>query len=95
MAVAIVMDWGDGATLDQYDQVVDKMGFEPNGVGAPGGQFHWAAKTDDGIRVCDVWDSREQFEAFAQEQIGPLTAEAGLGEPQMTVYEVHNTLHEA
>ena len=27
-----------------------------------------------------------------EEQIGPLTAEAGLAEPQMAFYEVHNTL---
>jgi hypothetical protein len=92
VAVAIVMDWDEG-TLDQYDEVIGNMGFEPNGVGAPGGQFHWVAKNGEGIRVCDVWDSREQFEAFAAEKIGPLTAQAGLGEPQMTFYEVHNTLH--
>ncbi len=91
MAVAIVMDWAEGS-LDQYDEVIGKMGFEHGGTGAPGGTFHWAAQHDGGIRVVDVWESREQFEAFAQEQIGPLTQEAGLAEPEMTFYEVHNTL---
>ena len=36
MAVGVVLEF-PGATLDQYDQVVDKMGFSPGGTGAPGG----------------------------------------------------------
>ncbi len=91
MAVAIVMDWDEG-TLEQYDEVIGKMGFEPNGVGAPNALFHWAAKSGDGIRVVDVWESREAFDAFAQDQIGPLTAQAGLAEPKMAFFDVHNTL---
>lgn len=91
MAVAIVMDWAEGS-LEQYDEVIGKMGFEHGGTGAPGGMFHWVAKNGDGIRVVDVWETREQFEAFAQEKIGPLTQEAGLAEPEMTFFEVYNTL---
>ena len=42
------------------------------------------AKTNDGIRVVDVWETKEQFERFAQEQIGPYTREAGITEePEM------------
>ena len=53
MAIAVQIDF-DGATLDQYDEVVQKMGFEPRGRGEPGGLFHWVTKTDSGIRVTDV-----------------------------------------
>ena len=53
MAIAIEMNFR-GATLEQYDQVIQKMGFTPGGVGAPGGLFHWVTGTDDGIRVVDV-----------------------------------------
>jgi len=91
MAVGVVLNF-PGGTLDQYDQVVQKMGFTPGGAGAPGGMFHWVAKTDDGFRVTDVWQSREQFESFAEEQIGPYTQEVGLTPPQPTFYEVHNYL---
>ena len=76
MAVAIVMEF-DG-TLDQYDEVVAKMGFSPGGRGAPGGLFHWVTESDGKIRVTDVWESKEQFDAFAEEKIAPLTAEAGI-----------------
>ena len=91
MAVAIVMDFA-GGTLAQYDQVIEKMGFTPGGEGAPEGQFHWVAATDDGIRVVDVWNSREAFDTFAQEQIGPITAEFGLAPPEMAFFDIHNTL---
>lgn len=92
MAVGVEMNF-PGATLEQYDQVVQKMGFSPHGPGAPGGIFHWVTKTDDGIRVVDVWESKEQYERFAQEQIGPYAQEAGFpGEPEIRFHEVHNYL---
>jgi len=92
MAIAVIMDF-TGATLDQYDQVVRSMGLTPGGPVPPGAVFHWVAATGDGIRVCDVWETRDEFERFAQTEIGPKTAAAGITEPpQMTFYEVHNTL---
>ena len=91
MAVAVILDF-PGGTTDQYEQVIGKMGFEHGGKGAPGGLFHWVTETDGGIRVTDVWESREQFQSFAEEQIGPYTQEAGLPEPQITFHDVHNYL---
>jgi hypothetical protein len=91
MAVAIVMKFS-GGTLDQYDRVIEKMGLTPGGDLPPGGVFHWVAKTDDGIQVVDVWETREQFEQFAQEQIGPFTAEQGMSPPELTFHDVHNHL---
>ena len=61
--------------------------------GGPGGLFHWVTKTGDGIRVVDVWESREAFDRFAQEKIGPITQEVGIpSAPELTFYEVHNYL---
>ncbi|MCA1678925.1 MAG: hypothetical protein LC777_08270 [Actinobacteria bacterium] len=92
MAVAVVLDF-DGGTLEQYDRVIEAMGFSPGGAGAPGGLFHWVTETDTGIRVTDVWESREQFDRFAEEQIGPKTQAAGVpGPPKITFYDVHNHL---
>jgi len=91
MAIAVVLEFSDG-TVAQYDQVIEKMQFSPGGSGAPGGMFHWVTSTDPGIRVTDVWQTREQFDAFAQEKIGPITAEFGLPAPEITFYEVHNYL---
>ena len=36
--------------------------------------------------------TKSSFDKFAEEKIGPLSAEVGLGEPKVTAYEVHNTL---
>jgi hypothetical protein len=81
MAVAVEQKF-PGATLDQYDRVVQKMGFSPGGAGAPGGLFHWVTKTDEGLLIVDVWETKEQFERFAQEQIEPYAREVGFpGEP--------------
>ncbi|MEA2251928.1 MAG: hypothetical protein QOG70_2170 [Solirubrobacteraceae bacterium] len=92
MPVAVVLDF-PGGTLEQYDKVIELMGFTPGGAGAPGGLFHWVTATDDGIRVTDVWESREQFEKFAEEEIGPRTQEAGIpAPPQVRFHDVHNHL---
>jgi hypothetical protein len=92
MAVAVVMEF-EGGTLQQYDQVIEKMGFHPAGPGAPGGLFHWVTKTDDGIRVTDVWESQQQYEEFGQNTIGPITQEVGVpGPPKVTYHQVHNYL---
>ena len=49
----------------------------------------------DGQRVIGLsrWESREAFDRFAQEEIGPRTREAGItDEPDMRFYEAHNYL---
>jgi hypothetical protein len=95
MAIAVVLEFA-GATLDQYDQVIEKMGLTPGGPGPAGGLFHWVTATDDGIRVTDVWESREVFDQFAENQIGPVTAEVGVpGPPTMTFYDVHSYIRPA
>ena len=93
MAVAVEMDFA-GATLEQYDEVMKLMSLADGSREMPtGGMFHWVAKTDDGIRVVDVWETKEQFERFAQEEIGPYTQQAGIpNPPSVTFREVHNTL---
>jgi hypothetical protein len=90
MAIAVQMDF-EGATLEQYDNVLELMGLTPKGPGPAGSISHFATKTDSGLRVVDVWESREQFDKFAQEQIGPFSQQAGItGQPAMQFFEVHN-----
>jgi hypothetical protein len=43
-----------GATLEQYDRVLELMGLTPGGRAPPGALFHWVTQTDEGIRVVDV-----------------------------------------
>lgn len=92
MAVAFEMRF-KGGTLEQYDRVMDLMGFTSGGATPPDALFHWAAQTGDGIIVVDVWENADAFNRFAAEQIGPFSAQVGIeGPPEITSYEVHNYL---
>ena len=67
-----------GITADEYDQMREKLGV--GGTPPAGGVFHAAAVGEDGkIRVFEVWDSREQAEAWG-EKVMAVRTEAGFGE---------------
>ena len=92
VGVGVQIDF-DGMTIEQYDEVVAHMGFEPRGAGPPGSLFHWVAETEGGIRVTDVWETREDFDKFAEEKIGPSSAAVGVqATPAIQYVDVHNYL---
>ena len=92
VAVGVQVDF-KGMTLEQYDEVIKQMGFEPRGAGGPGALFHWVRKTSDGIRVTDVWERQEDFDKFAEEKIGPITQAVGIqAQPEIQYFDVHNYL---
>jgi hypothetical protein len=71
--------------------VAKLMDYEPGGRGPRGCLFHWGALTDRGLRVTNVWETKEEFEQYAQEKIGPDTQQVGIpGPPRITFYDVHN-----
>lgn len=89
MAIGLILDWPEG-TREQYDGVVAKMGL--GGQLPPGSVMHVAAPgPNGGWRVIDAWESPEAFEQFAEEQIRPFSQEMGMDEPQVTMFEIHQT----
>jgi hypothetical protein len=95
MAVAVEMDFR-GATAAQYDQILEKAGLTPGGATPTGAIAHWVAETDDGLHIVDVWESREVFDQYMAEYIGPYSAEVGMTEPpEQRFYDVHNYLTRA
>jgi len=90
MAIAVIQEF-DGATVAQYDVAVDRMGIVSGGKHSdPGCLFHWVAATDEGLRIVDVWETREQFDKFIDEQVVPNALEVGFpNPPRNTFYEVH------
>jgi hypothetical protein len=75
-------------TAEQYDESVRKL--EGAGAWPPDGlDYHVCFGTDGNLRVSEIWDSREQLEAFG-ERLMPVLAEIGIepGEPE--VMEIHN-----
>jgi hypothetical protein len=92
MAVAVEFNF-PGATAEQYDAAIKAIGHGAMGTPHVGGAlFHWAAVTSDGVRVVDVWDSREQFERFSEEKVVPAVQQAGLPEPEIQYTDIHHYL---
>jgi hypothetical protein len=90
MAVGVQLDFR-GATLDQYDQINERIGLLPGGPASREELFHWVTGTDEGFRVIDVWVSREAFEKFAKEKLAPVYEEVGVSRPpDIQFFEVHN-----
>jgi hypothetical protein len=77
-------------TTDQYDETIRRLedagDFPPDGL-----DLHVCFVADGNLRVSEIWDSREQIDAFA-ERLMPLLAEVGIdpGEPEF--FEIHNII---
>ena len=77
-------------TAADYDQLLGEL--EAAGAGTPAGRlYHVALETDGQIRVFDVWDSQESFEAFG-ETLLPIMGALGSEPGQPHVSEVHNII---
>ncbi len=92
MAVAVQLDFR-GASLEQYDEINERIGLLPGGPASPEEIFHWVTKTETGFRVIDVWETREAFERFAQEKLNPIYEEVHIPHPpQIQFFDVYNYL---
>ena len=76
----------------EYDQMRKRL--EMGDAPPPGADFHVAAIGEDGkVRIVEVWDSREQAEAWG-EKVTAARNEAGFGDgpPSIEYLEVHNVV---
>ncbi len=90
MAIGVQLDF-KGGTLEQYDQAAEHLGFLPGSPAAPEELFHWVTKTDEGLRIIDVWETREAFEQFLKAKIGAVAPKVGWDfPPEVQFFEVHN-----
>jgi hypothetical protein len=79
-------------TPEMYDKAFRMVEEAGETLPPDGCDYHVCFGSDSDLRVSEIWDSREQFEAFG-ERLMPMLSEAGIGfsaEPE--VYEVHNIL---
>ncbi len=76
------------AKYDETIRLIEAAGtFPPDGL-----DDHICFGSDGNLRVSEIWDSREQFEAFG-ERLMPILAEAGIefsGPPE--IFEVHKLI---
>jgi hypothetical protein len=79
-------------TSEKYDDSLRRL-EEAEGAFPPDGlDYHVCFGSEGNLRVSEIWDSREQLEAFG-ERLMPLLAEAGIefaAEPE--IFEVHNLI---
>jgi hypothetical protein len=88
MAVAMFMHW-PGITGPQYDAVMARLDLDANP--AAGGILHVAALTDEGLEVCDVWQTEQAFNGFFEHRLLPVAEELELeGEPDIRLVPLHN-----
>jgi hypothetical protein len=75
---------------EQYDETIRRLeeagDFPPDGL-----EYHVCFLADGNVRVSEIWDSREQLDAFG-ERLMPLLADVGIdpGEPELL--EIHNII---
>jgi hypothetical protein len=78
-------------TADRYDEVLPRI--ERSGQFPPDGlEYHVAFTAGGSFRVSEIWDSKEQFDAFGQ-RLMPILSEGGVelaGPPE--VVEIHNII---
>ncbi|MBV9213192.1 MAG: hypothetical protein JOZ25_06050 [Actinobacteria bacterium] len=78
----------EGVTADQFG--VMERSVDPDSNPPEGLIFHASGPIDAGWGVIDFWESREQFDRFAEERIGPAVAAAGVSAaPDIREFPVH------
>ncbi|MBR7830905.1 hypothetical protein KDK95_31665 [Actinospica sp. MGRD01-02] len=89
MAVLIETEF-QGVTAQQYDAVDQRAGTR-SGRPVEGLICHTAMVTGAGLRVVDVWESPEAFQAYFTQRLEPLLKEQDFPDPSAppSVSEVH------
>jgi hypothetical protein len=88
MPVVMYMEW-DGVSPEQYDEAREKVDWE--GDVPDGTILHVPWFVDSGLRVVDVWDSGDQFQAFVEERLMPAVQEIGIeGQPRVDIRPLHS-----
>lgn len=64
----------------------------PDGNLPDGWLLHLAGPTEDGWRAINVVQSRDQFDAFARDQLLPAVQEAGNTRPHITFFPVNTMI---
>jgi hypothetical protein len=81
-----------GLTAEKYDESLRRL--EAAGIKMPpdGMDYHVCFGSEGNLRVSEIWDSKEQLEAFG-EQLMPVLADVGIEfEDDFEVMEIHNII---
>ena len=91
MSILVRFTGAPSMTAALYDATMPRI--EASGQFPPDGlEYHVAFDAGGSFRVSEIWDSKEQFEAFGQ-RLMPILSEGGIelaGPPE--IVEVHNVI---
>lgn len=77
-------------TAEKYDESIRRLEEAGEWPSPDGLEYHVFFGSEGNLRVSEIWDSREQMEAFG-ERLMPILTDIGIefsGPPE--VFEVHN-----
>lgn len=78
-------------TAAQYDEAVRRL--TADGVfPAEGLDYEICYGSDGSLKVSQVWDTREQIDAFGA-HLRPILADLGINPGEPEILEVHNVIH--
>lgn len=90
MSVLVRFTPAGAPTTEQYDETIRRLreagDFPPEGL-----EYHVSFLADGKFRVSEIWDSREQLNAFG-ERLMPVLAEVGIDPGEPEVLEIHNII---
>ena len=75
----------------QYDETIRRLEGDGGEFPPDGLEYHVAFLVDGGIRVSEIWDSREKWEAFG-ERLMPVLKDVGIEPGQPEMLEIHNII---
>lgn len=88
MAIMMIMSW-EGVSTEQYDEAKRIVNWE--GHPAEGGLMHATSHDGNGLRITDVWESPEAFQAFVDNRLMPAVTQIGIGgAPNVEIYPLHD-----
>lgn len=77
-------------TREKYDEVASRLESAGMWPSPDGLEYHVLFGTEGNLRVSEIWDSYDQFQAFGEHLI-PILTDVGIGfsaDPE--IFEVHN-----
>jgi len=90
MSILVRFTPASSTTFAQYDETISRLeaegNFPPDGLDA-----HFCFGSDGEVRVSEIWDSKEQWEAFGP-RLMPILADVGIEPGTPDVIDVHNVI---
>lgn len=90
--MSILVRWSPvSLTAAQYDEATRRLNKVVGDGGPDGAEYHCCFGTDGNLKVSEVWESKEKFEAFGKTLL-PILADVGIDPGEPEILPVHNTL---